>query len=147
MENWHWLTSPEQGNYKLDFLQEEKYNRDIPYTLFQSQFSLIFPVYQGNDFFSYWNKQVHYTTTNQKTNINRLSSFWKLSQLIELVNWLHNGYNSMQCRGSYIGYWWGKMSCLARDLFPIYDYQTGPDWVRCRQKSIQLLLSQLNQVT
>lgn len=41
----------------------------------------------------------------------------------------------------------GKISCLAADLFPIYDYQTGPDWVRCRQKSIQLLLSQLNQVT
>ena len=128
MENWHWLTSPEQGNYKLDFRQQEKYNRDIPYTLFQSQFSLIFPVYQGNHFFSYWNKQVHYTTTNQKTNINRLSSFWKLSQLIELVNWLQwLQSNAMQCRGSYIGYWWGKMSCPAGDLFPIYDYQTGLD--------------------
>ena len=23
---------------------------------------------------------------------------------------------------------WGKMSCLAGDLFPIYNYQTGPDW-------------------
>ena len=34
----------------------------------------------------------------------------------------------MQCtRGYYIGFVVGKMSCLAGDLFPIYNYQTGPD--------------------
>ena len=44
-------------------------------------------------------------------------------------------------RGYYIGFVVGKMSCLAGDLFPIYNYQTGPDQTEISPVVIVSLLS------